>query len=120
MVYEMLTSRPPFTGPDPLAVLNERLLCDPRPARELSGEVLPALQEILNCALERDPRRRYATAAEMAWDLEHQDQVGVATGEQGPGLRRRRLPRGRKMLLYAGLALVPVVLLVVMLLLARR
>jgi hypothetical protein len=35
-------------------------------------------------------------------------------------LRGLRLPGGRKMLLYAGLALVPVVLFVVMLVLARR
>ncbi len=120
MVYEMLTGQPPFTGPNPLAVLNERLLCDPRPARELNGEISPALEEILNRALERNPRHRYATAAEMAWDLEHQDQVGVEEGEQRPGMRRRRLPGRRKMLLYAGLALVPVALFVVMLLLARR
>ena len=29
MLYEMLTGQPPFTGPNPLAVMNERLLIDP-------------------------------------------------------------------------------------------
>jgi len=28
--------------------------------------------------MERDPKNRYAQAREFAWDLEHQDQVGVA------------------------------------------
>ncbi len=56
----------------------------------------------------------------MAWDLEHQEQVGVEDGARGPSLRGRWLLGGRKMLLYAALALVPVVLFVLMLLLARR
>ena len=36
------------------------------------------MQEIIYRALERDPANRYAHAREMVWDLEHQDQVGVA------------------------------------------
>jgi len=55
----------------------------------------------------------------MAWELQHQDQVGVEDGARRPALRGRIFPGGRKMLLYAGLALVPVVLFGLMLLLAR-
>jgi eukaryotic-like serine/threonine-protein kinase len=29
MLYEMLTGQPPFSGPNPLAVMNERVLHDP-------------------------------------------------------------------------------------------
>ena len=47
MLYEMLTGQPPFTGPNPLAVMNERLLTDPEPARELNPEISPAVEEIL-------------------------------------------------------------------------
>jgi serine/threonine-protein kinase len=118
--YEMLTGQPPFSGPNPLAVMNERVLNDPQPARKLRAEISPQLQEILYRALERDPRHRYATASEMAWDLEHQDQVGVEEGVRRPSLRGRLFPNARKMLLYAGLALVPLALFVLMLLLARR
>jgi serine/threonine-protein kinase len=120
MLYEMLTGETPFSGPNPLAVMNERVLNDPKPARKLRPEISPELQEILNRALERDPRHRYATAAEMAWELEHQEQVGVEEDERRPALGRLRLPGARKMLLYAGLALVPVVLFGLMLLLAGR
>ena len=95
MLYEMLTGQPPFTGANPLVVLNERVLTDPRPARELNPDVSPQLQEILFRALERDPRHRYATAAEMAWELEHQDLVGVdedarAEPAQPAGAERRQ------------------------------
>ncbi|MGB6744408.1 MAG: serine/threonine-protein kinase [Terracidiphilus sp.] len=118
MLYEMLTGTTPFSGPNPLAVMNERLLVDPKPARSLNAAISPQLEEILFRALERDPRHRYATAAEMAWELEHQEQVGVDEGARRVALHKR-LPT-KKLLLYAGLALAPVVLFVLMLLMARR
>ena len=78
------------------------------------------MQEILYRALERDPRHRYATATEMAWELGHQEQVGVEDDVRRVSLRHRILPSGRKMLLYAGLALVPILLFGLMVILARR
>jgi serine/threonine-protein kinase len=120
MLYEMLTGQPPFSGPNPLAVMNERVLKDPLPARKLNAQISAPLQEILYRALEREPRHRYATATEMAWDLEHQEQLGVEDGKRRPSLRARGLLGTRKLMLYAGLALVPVVLFALMLLLARH
>jgi serine/threonine-protein kinase len=120
MLYEMLAGEPPFTGPNPLAVMNERVIKDPESIRKLNPEVSPQLEEILYRALERDPRHRYATAAEMAWELEHQEQVGIDEGTRRPLLGRRFLPGRRKLLLYAGLALAPILLFVVMLLMARK
>ncbi len=120
MLYEMLTGQPPYSGPNPLAVMNERLLMDPKPARNLNREISPQLEEILHRAMERDPRHRYATAIEMQWDLEHQDQVGVEDGAHRPSLRQRYFPAGRKLLLYAGLVLVPILIFGLMMVLARR
>jgi serine/threonine protein kinase len=119
MLYEMLTGQTPFAGPNPLAVMNERVLNDPRPARKLRSEISAELQEILFRTLEREPRHRYQTASEMAWELEHPELVGVDESSRRPagGLR---LPGGRKMLLYAGLVLAPIALFVLMLVLARR
>jgi serine/threonine-protein kinase len=119
MLYEMLTGEVPFIGPNPLAVMNERVLNDPKPARKLRPEISPELQEILNRALAREPRNRYQTASEMAWELEHQEQVAVENGAR-PALRVRFSLDKRKAMLYAALALVPVVLFVVMLVLARH
>jgi len=119
MLYEMLTGEPPYSGSNPLAVMNERLLNDPKPARKLRPEISAELQEILNRAMERDPRRRYATANDMAWELEHQELVGVDDGAR-PALRARFSLDKRKAMLYAGLVLVPVAVFVVMLLLAKR
>jgi serine/threonine protein kinase len=120
MLYEMLTGRVPFGGPNALAAMNERLLREPPSPRELNPGISPQLEEILYRALERDPRHRYATAHEMIWDLEHQDQVGVE--ERGVLTAGRNGRRGvnRRVLLYTGMALVPVVLFGLMLLLAKK
>jgi len=120
MFYEMLAGEPPFRGSNPLAVMNERLLHDPEPVRQRRPEVSAELEEILNRALVRDPRHRYQTASEMAWELEHQEQVGVESGARAPKLGGVKLPGLRRLLLYAGLALVPIVLFGFMLLLAKR
>ncbi|MEO7145069.1 MAG: serine/threonine-protein kinase [Bryobacteraceae bacterium] len=110
MFYEMLTGRTPFSGPNPFAVMNERLLNHPIPPRELEPSISPELQEIIYRALERDPRNRYASAAEFAADLEHPDQVGVTDRAELHDWKRRREPWTRKILFYAMLALIPVVI----------
>jgi serine/threonine-protein kinase len=120
MFYEMLAGEPPFTGPNPLAVMNERVLHDASPVRKRRPEISPELSEILKRALEREPRNRYQTASEMAWELEHQEQVGVDAGARTPILGSMKLPNARRLMLYAGLALVPIVIFVVMMVLARR
>jgi len=120
MFYEMLTGGPPFTGPNPLAVMNERVLHDAEGARARRPEISAELEEILNRVLVRDPRFRYSTASEMVWDLEHQEQVLVDDGERRPLLGSVKLPGVRRMLLYAGLALVPLLIFGLMVVLAGR
>jgi len=120
MLYEMLTGTVPFVGPNPLAVMNERMLHEPRAPRELNPDISPELQEILYRALERNPRHRYATAHEMIWDLEHQEQVGVEDRGVRQPVRGGRPKVNKKVMLYALLAFVPLVLFALMLFLARR
>jgi serine/threonine-protein kinase len=120
ILYEMLTGQVPFAGSNPLLAMNDRVLKDPKPARKLNPEIGPALQEVLDRALERDPRHRYSTASDMAWDLEHQEQVDVAEPARKPLLSALRLPGKRKLALYAALTLVPLLLFAMMVLLARK
>jgi eukaryotic-like serine/threonine-protein kinase len=120
MLYEMLTGQAPFQGPNAFAIMNDRLLNNPIPPREIDPQISPQLQEIIYRALERDPRRRYASAREFAWDLEHQDQVGVADRPELRDWKRRRTPWKRKVLFYLLLALIPIVIFGLMLLLARH
>ena len=121
MLYEMLAGRVPYEGPNPLAAMNERLLHNVTPVREFNPDVTPEVEEILFRALEREPRHRYATASEMAWELEHQEQVGVEERSgQRPQLRSRKKGLSAKVLLYVTLGIVPVALFALMLLLAKH
>jgi eukaryotic-like serine/threonine-protein kinase len=120
MLYEMLTGKPPFQGPNPFAIMNDRLLNNPIPPRELDPSISPQLQEIIYRALERDPKNRYATAKEFAHDLEHQDQVGVAERAELRDWKKRRTPWLRRILFYIMLALIPVVIFGAMLYFVRR
>lgn len=119
MLYEMLTGKVPFTGPNAFIIMNDRLLNNPIPPREIDPTVSPQLQEIIYRALERDPKNRYATAREFAWDLEHQDQVGVADRPELRDWKRRRSPWPRRIFFYVMLALIPVIIFGLLLYVAR-
>jgi len=120
ILYEMLTGKLPFTGPTPLAAMNDRLLNHPLPPRVADPSVSPQLQEIIYRALERDPKNRYASAQEFIRDLEHPDQVGVEDRVELRDWQKRKSQLSRKILYYAGLALIPVVILVIMVIIARH
>ena len=119
MLYEMLTGQVPFTGSNPFSVMNDRLLNQPIPPRTLEPAVTPQLQEIVYRALERDPRNRYASAREMAHDLGHQSEVGIAVRAEEANWKHRQSPSTRRVLLILALVLIPVAVFALLLLVAR-
>jgi serine/threonine-protein kinase len=100
--------------------MNDRLMNNPVPPSNVNPEITPQLQEIIYRALERDPRNRYPNARDFAWDLEHQDQVGVSDRAELRDWKHRRTPWPRKILFYAMLALIPVVIFVLLLYVAKH
>src|SRR5580704_8396413 len=111
ILYEMLTGKVPFTGDNPFAIMNERVLHNPIPPRAVNSEVTPQMQEIIYRALEREPANRYKNAEEFAWDLEHADQVGVAERDELTNWKKREEPWARRVAFYVMLALIPVAVL---------
>jgi len=109
MLYEMLTGKTPFQGPNPFAIMNDRLLNNPIPPREIDPTITPELQEIIYRAIERDPKNRYASAHEMALDLHHPEKVGVSERPELHDWRKRRTPWIRQVLFYILMALIPVI-----------
>jgi serine/threonine-protein kinase len=90
------------------------------PPREIDANITPQLQEIIYRALERDPRNRYPNAHDFAWDLEHQDQVGLSDRMEMHDWKHRRTPWPKRILFYVSLALIPVVIFLLLLYVAKH
>ena len=74
-LYHLATGERPFGNPGSPAGLRRRLYRDPVPPRAIRPEIPRWLQEVVLRCLEVDPDARHATAAQLAHDLQHPDQV---------------------------------------------
>jgi tetratricopeptide (TPR) repeat protein len=91
VLYEALTGLPPFRGRDPATVLRQVLEVEPMPPRRLRADTPRDLETICLKALEKERERRYATAAELADDLERFLRgEAVRARRAGPVYRARR------------------------------
>jgi eukaryotic-like serine/threonine-protein kinase len=116
ILYEMLTGETPFHGANPFAVMNARLIQDPRPPSEINPDIPSDLSAVVLRALERDPKQRYASAREFARALSHPDEV-----LERPALvdLREQPAAHRSLVSYVMLALIPVVVFALLLYVAR-
>jgi protein-serine/threonine kinase len=99
VLYQLATGDLPFGEPRHLAGVKRRIWRDPVPPRRRRPDIPPWLQEAILRCLEVEPARRYPTAAQLAFDLRHPDQVALtarASRRRRDGLLtvlRRRLRR---------------------------
>ncbi len=77
MAYEMLTGRPPFTGPNPQAVLSAHVTDAPEPATKFRTTVPESLNALVMRCLEKKAADRWQKAEEM---LPHLDSILTPTG----------------------------------------
>jgi tetratricopeptide (TPR) repeat protein len=69
MLYELLTGKPPFRGKTPLEVLHRVVAEEPVPPSRVRPRTPRDLETICLKCLQKEPRRRYATAGALAEDL---------------------------------------------------
>ena len=70
LLYRALTGRPPFQADNQISLIKMVLTEDPIPPRRLRPRIPPDLETITLKCLEKDPDRRYPSAAAVADELE--------------------------------------------------
>jgi serine/threonine-protein kinase len=115
--YELLTGELPFAGTTVEQLLDQLGRSDPLPPRALAPAISTAYQNICLKSLEKDPGRRYRSAAALADDLERAAR-GEPTEARAPTFARRargwarRHPRARFGLITAAATTLMAVMLV--------
>src|SRR5215469_7077081 len=75
ILYEMATGEVPFGGDSPYVIMNSRVTGDPVAPRKINNKLTPVMEEIILHAMERDPKKRYQSAAEMKRELDDYETV---------------------------------------------
>jgi eukaryotic-like serine/threonine-protein kinase len=84
ILYELLTGGPPFVGESVFDTLRQIIALEPVPPGRRRRDVSAALESIVLKCLEKEPARRYASAFELAADLDR-FLAGEATRARPPG-----------------------------------
>jgi serine/threonine protein kinase len=69
VLYQMLSGGPPFDGDSSAKIIAQQLTAVPRDIRELRGDVPPELGTVLARMLDKDPGKRFQSAAEVSRTL---------------------------------------------------
>jgi serine/threonine protein kinase/tetratricopeptide (TPR) repeat protein len=105
VLYEMVTGVQPFRGETSGVIAEGILNRTPVAPVRLNPELPPKLEEVINKALEKDPKLRYQSAADIRTDLQRlkrdteSGRTGVGTTEARP--KRAITPTGRWMAVAA-------------------
>ena len=69
VLYESLAGRPPFRGQSAADTLSAILTEEPRPVSRIRLGLTAAIDEVLRACLEKNPERRFGSAADLALTL---------------------------------------------------
>jgi len=110
ILYEMVTGSPSFARNETFERLNQH----PIPPSEIEPTISLQLQEVIYRALEREHKKRYASAHDMSRDLRHLDRVVVSQRAELLEWRSKKLESTKKVLLYTAVALIAVIIIILL------
>jgi serine/threonine-protein kinase len=90
VLYELIAGKVPFTGDTPMTVVLGHIQHTPPPLSSVRSDLPPAVEAVVQRALEKEPSARFGSAGELAHALERawSDKAtipGIATVPAAPG-----------------------------------
>ena len=70
MLYEMLTGQLPFEADNAVSIAIMQMQAEPNRPSEINPDIPEGLEEITLKAMQKDPAKRYQSAAEMLYDID--------------------------------------------------
>jgi serine/threonine protein kinase/Tfp pilus assembly protein PilF len=111
VLYEMLTGKLPFRGEHEQAVVYSILKEKPEPITSIKADIPAEIEQIVSKALEKDPDKRYQQVEELLDDLKSIS-AGIVPEEIKARLRKEKLRKRKRAILYAGAAGMIIILVV--------
>jgi serine/threonine-protein kinase len=69
LMYELFTGRPPYAGPDPMAILFQHLEGNAPPPRQQNSDLSPEIESVIQRAMAVDPKNRFPSAMALSEEL---------------------------------------------------
>ena len=103
VLYEIFTGQLPFKGEHDQAVVYSILKEKPKPITDIKADIPTAIEQVVGKALEKNPDERYQHIDELIDDLKSISEGIVPEGVKAR-LRKAKLLRRKRAILYASIA----------------
>jgi TolB-like protein/Tfp pilus assembly protein PilF/predicted Ser/Thr protein kinase len=103
VLYEMFSGHLPFKGEHDQAVVYSILNEKPKPITDLRSEIPTSIEQVIAKAMEKVPENRYQNITELLDDLRSISE-GIVPEEIRARLRRAKLLKRKRAILYGGVA----------------
>jgi len=103
VLYEMFSGQLPFKGDHDQAVVYSILNEKPKPITDLRSEIPTSIEQVIDKAMEKDRENRYQNIAELLDDLKSISE-GIVPEEIKARLRKAKLRKRKRAILYGGAA----------------
>jgi serine/threonine protein kinase/tetratricopeptide (TPR) repeat protein len=103
VLYEMLTGQLPFRGEHEQAIVYSILKEKPEPISDLKTDIPVSIEQVVSKALEKNPDKRYQKVEVLLDDLKSIS-AGIVPEEIKARLRKEKLRKRKRAILYIGAA----------------
>ncbi|MGB3861251.1 MAG: protein kinase [Candidatus Aminicenantaceae bacterium] len=114
VLYEMFSGQLPFKGEHDQAVVYSILNEKPKRITDLRSKIPTSIEQVIDKAMEKDPEDRYQNIDEMLDDLKSISE-GIVPEEIKARLRKAKLLKRKRAILFSGVAGLLVILTIVVL-----